>query len=59
MGSSPSPVTSPTASDPASPPSAAQEPAAQEAGNPAPAQPAEPGALMSLDRIGGLFAGSE
>ena len=58
-GSSPSPATSPTASDPASPPSAAQEPMAQEASNSAPAEPAEPGGLMSLDRIGGLFAGSE
>ena len=54
-----SPVPSPAALDPASPPSVAQEPAAQEAGSPAPAQPAEPGALMSLDRIGGLITRSE
>ena len=57
--SSPSPVTSPTTSDPASPPFVAQEPAAQEARNPAPAQPAEPGGLMILERIDGLFTGSE
>ena len=57
--SSPSPVTSPTTSDPASPPSVAQEPAAQEARNPALAQPAQPGGLMILERIDGLFTGSE
>ena len=35
------------------------EPVAQEAGNVAPAQLVEPGGLMSLDRIDGLFTGSE
>ena len=35
------------------------ETTAQEASNTAPAQPAGPDALMSLDRIAGVFAGSE
>ena len=50
------PVTSPTTSNPASPPS--ESAAAQEGGSPAPAEPVEPGALMDMGRISGVFSGS-
>ena len=50
------PVTSPTTSDPASPPS--ESAVAQEGGSPAPAEPAEPGALMDMGHIGDVFSGS-